>query len=328
MTAENPESPLAKHFEGCLFGIAYGNALGFFCKSSTNTQLKKRLLTEEIKALAGKPDYDYIEAPSSRAIQLCLATSDALIRAKSDSLDDIMDEMTRTYIAWLDTHGPKSSTAQVTKAGIRRLKEGVHWSESGDMHSRGCGATLRTAPIGLYFHDRPEKLEEVARAVCACTHAHPADVASGIVTAHLVARAIQNLTRPMSELLGDAIKFAGTLDASLSKQLRVVENTLRFPKMDLDYAFPGADQHGDSALTMGLYYFMRGNNQNPTHSMLQAATAGDYAKPAAAIAGAINGAYHGTDVLPHGWFPDPHNFDILVELAQQLLAASAASERA
>jgi ADP-ribosylglycohydrolase len=277
--------------------------------------------------LAGRPDYNYIESPSSRATQLTLATANALIRAKSRALDDIMEEVSRAYIAWLDAHPAANVSAQVTRAGILRMKEGVPWRESGDRESRGCGGTIRTAPIGLFFHDDPERVVETARAVCVCTHAHPSDVASGVMMAYLVSRLLHPRKVPVDALLEEAIAFAATMDAELAKQLRIVRNTLRFSKMAFDYAFPGSGQHGDSALTVGAYHFMR-NLERPSHAILQAAFSGDYAKAAAAISGALTGTYHGADALPHGWFPDPLNFDVVVDTASRLHAASVAAATA
>lgn len=312
---------ISDKFEGCLFGVAYGNAIGYFSKDSTNAELKRRLHAEEITTLAGNPDYDYITAPSSRATQLCIATANALIRAQSNRLEDVMREITAEYIAWLEKYSSKSASAHVTKAGIQRMKDGVHWSKSGDTQSRGFGATVRTAPIGLYFHDDLDKLVETARAVCSCTHAHPSDVASGIMTAYLVSQCIRHHAAPVHELLQDTIDFAKTLDPSLERKLHIVQNTLGFSKMPLDYAFPGSDPHGDTALTVGIYHFIR-NHQNPTHAILQAATTGDYSRPVAAITATITGAYHGTQALPHAWFPDPHNFNLLVDLAEKLHSAA------
>ena len=58
------------------------------------------------------------------------------------------------------------------------------------LESKSCGAIMRVAPIGLYYHSDPSELRLAAWASSVATHAHPTALVSAEVTAFCVAWAV------------------------------------------------------------------------------------------------------------------------------------------
>ncbi|MBU3913170.1 MAG: ADP-ribosylglycohydrolase family protein, partial [Nanoarchaeota archaeon] len=181
---------LQDKFKGCLFGLAIGDALGFPVEFLTLGQIKEYIGkrgVQNFQTYGSLPEGAY-----SDDTQMTLATAGALISSKTDDVETIMREMREQYIAWLNSPDNNRALGATCTAGVKNMENGIYWRISGSKDSKGCGAAMRTAPIGLLFHDNLPKLCEIASAASICTHAHPTGIASGIATAYLTALAVNN----------------------------------------------------------------------------------------------------------------------------------------
>jgi ADP-ribosylglycohydrolase len=71
------------------------------------------------------------------------------------------------------------------------LERGISWVEATVAASKGCGANMRVAPVGLLTRERDGATEEMRAAIAqfqaALTHGHPTALAASDLTAYAVA---------------------------------------------------------------------------------------------------------------------------------------------
>jgi len=86
--------------------------------------------------------------------QLTLAIANSLIERGDIDLDDIakkhVEAMMSTTIGW----------GRSTKNSVQRIKDGAHWSVSGEKGGAGNGVAMKIAPIGAYLFARYLKMQE------------------------------------------------------------------------------------------------------------------------------------------------------------------------
>ena len=135
---------------------------------------------------------------------MSIAVAKALLAADLDDLDSIMLHVRREFVAWANSPENNRAPGQTSMDGCYQLELGKHWFSSGDPYSKGCGAAMRSAPIGLVFFQDLPRLVEVARAIAICTHAHPTALASSIAAAAAVAYVLREgpTAGMVSHLLG------------------------------------------------------------------------------------------------------------------------------
>ena len=80
------------------------------------------------------------------------------------------------------------------------IKTGMNWREANVVvfadGSMGNGAAMRAAPLGLAFHDDPERLSVTAALASSITHAHPIGVEGGVLIARATALALDPDLKP------------------------------------------------------------------------------------------------------------------------------------
>lgn len=164
---------------GCLIGGAAGDALGYTVEFSSLNEIIKEYGDSGISSY--EPDAKGI-ARFSDDTQMTLFTSEGLLSAYASESnpkpDKILRHIQQAYIAWLDTQTafqlPQSSSwlTHVKDLWARRapghtcitalcnLKNGRPVLND----SKGCGAVMRIAPIGVFFgtHDEEDSLRKTA----------------------------------------------------------------------------------------------------------------------------------------------------------------------
>ncbi|MEV5426963.1 ADP-ribosylglycohydrolase family protein [Streptomyces cellulosae] len=201
------------------------------------------------------------------------------------------------------------------------------WQDASQIHSKGCGANMRVAPVGLAPGLTDEQRAGAAQLQSALTHGHPTALAASDLTAHAVrllaegaeptgligllrSYAVENRTRYHEFWLGDLWTRAG--DASpeqfiargwdecleilgrLQEAVRTVS-----PETDPCRA-TGEGWIAEEALATGLLCFLLFVDEPVAALRRAACTSGD-SDSIACLAGAFAGAYLGADVWPAEW---------------------------
>ena len=302
-------------FAGCLIGLAVGDALGYQVEFLSLTQIRARHGPE------GVADFPTIRSQRvgrySDDTQMTLAVARGLLEA-GDRLHDaerVIECICREFVVWLETdcvHHPRAPGNTCIR-GCANLKNGVPWRQAGVPSSKGCGAAMRSAPIGLVYHDQPALLRQVAHGASVCTHGHPAGVAAGIATAYLTALALHD---DLDNMVTKLLDFVGDVSDEFNGKLRQVEQVIALPP-DQALAALGDGWVGEEAVADALYCFLRTPHDYQRTVLTAANTQGD-SDSIACIAGAISGAHNGLASLPQRWTRDVENAPLLLETALRL----------
>lgn len=300
---------------GCIFGLAVGDALGFPTEFLSLGEIRAQYGPEgvaDFETVGNLPPGCY-----SDDTQMTLAVARGLVAAR-DELGDaerVIESICREFVVWIETEALAVPRApgNTCLRGCRELKRGVSWRDSGVILSKGCGAAMRSAPIGLVYHDRPALLREVGYGASICTHAHLAGIASGIATAYLTALALHDdLGNPVARLLD----FVGDLSEEFNAKVRQVDAALALDPDDA-FAMLGGGWVGDEAVAGALYCVLRSPADYRQTVLTGANTQGD-SDSIACIAGAISGALNGLPAIPAHWVERVENRALLAETASAL----------
>jgi ADP-ribosylglycohydrolase len=278
-------------FQGCIHGLAIGDALGYPVEFLTLDEIRTSYGRSGITEY-GYNDLNLSEGTYSDDTQMTLAVADALLASKSDSVDEIMENVSREFLKWRDSPDNDRAPGNTCMQGLFNLSRTKSWKTSG-LDSLGCGAAMRTAPIGLIYHDNPEKLKEIATASSVITHNNPASIASAIANAYLVSRAIQGQDPGNLEAL---IEFTKDLSPVFTQKIRQINQVENYSP-DTALKTLGQGWHGHEAVALALYCLKKNEMDFEKSVIMGANTDGD-SDSIASIAGGIAGAYCGYLRIP------------------------------
>jgi poly(ADP-ribose) glycohydrolase ARH3 len=182
-TAERRLSPaIVDHanvdrFEGCLLGLALGDALGAVYEGG----LAERVLWSIIGTTqAGQMRW-------TDDTQMSLDIAESLLAKRGLDADDLALRFARSY-RWTRGYGPSAARL------LKRIARGADWRQVNRLDhpegSFGNGAAMRAPVIGLYFSARYAELGDAARLSASITHAHPLAMEGAVLVASATAQAL------------------------------------------------------------------------------------------------------------------------------------------
>ncbi|MHA1168114.1 MAG: ADP-ribosylglycohydrolase family protein [Candidatus Hodarchaeales archaeon] len=295
---------------GCLFGSALGDALG--------APVEFKSLETIIRHYGAGG----IQDPPNNALwtddtEMMIALAKGLLPVLTEeSLEVIMQSVTREYIAWLDH--PGIAPGNTCMRGANALKQGIHWTESGVRESKGCGSAMRSGIVGLLYHDSPAKLREVASASGLATHGHPAADAACIAAALLVSFAVKGVdtSEYPRKLLNEVGGISTEFDEIISETEKLVNEAVP-PGQALPSL--GRGWTGDEAVAMAMYCIMT-NPGDYVKAVRQAVNITGDSDSIGCITGGILGAKLGFQALPGEWVERLAEKPRLTELGNEIIA--------
>jgi len=326
---------LEDRFQGCLLGLAIGDALGYPTEFLTLAEIRKRYGPLGIQDIQGNP------ALHSDDTQMSLAVCTALIKAGHSGLEDLMGVLEQEFLGWLRSPENDRSPGNTSIKGCQALESGVHWNQSGVIRSKGCGANMRVAPIGLYCASDLPKLRSISRSSALVTHAHPTALVAAEVTALCVAWAAQGISpldyrerirslrqssvAAWDSALGDIWKrsgFAGAEDYLIEGWTELLVALDRVPQAVSQSSEDicevcGGGWIAEEALACALACVLKSPADYMATVRRAANSSGD-SDSIASIAGAISGALLGAKAIPKDWKKRIENRPSLIDLAKQL----------
>jgi len=244
-------------------------------------------------------------------------------------------------VAWLRSPENDRAPGNTTIKGCQNLESGISWTDSGLPESKSCGAIMRVAPIGLYYHSDPSELRLAAWASSLATHAHPTALVSAEVTAFCVSWAVASVepaeywdrikalqadsVQAWEPVLGKSWKRSGYASPKDYLAQGWKELLFEFDKIPLAMAKDSSDicdilgggWGSDEALACALACVLRFPKDYAAAIKRGANTGGD-SDSIASIAGAISGAYLGHNAVPKDWRKRIENRQLLIDLSNQL----------
>ena len=171
-------SILKDRFEGCLLGLAVGDALGGKFEGQSADAIRARFPTSE--ALIAYPQEEIWYTDDT---QMAIGVTEALLER-----GEIAEEVLRR--AFVANYVPSRGYGRGARAVLEAMEENRDYRQVAEQHfpggSFGNGAAMRVAPIGLLFRNDHRRLWDQARLSALPTHLHPL----GIEGAQLLALAV------------------------------------------------------------------------------------------------------------------------------------------
>ena len=323
---------------GCLVGGALGDALGAPVEFMSWPDIRERYGPAGIAEVP-------IDAGFTDDTQMTLFTAEGLIRAsvrgRSRGIWYPPAVVWHAYLRWLHTQGVPWTTAGAHLASDDAEPDGwlVHEAvlhrqmapgntclaalKSGRMgtpeeplnDSKGCGAVMRAAPVGLIAADRRHAFD-LGCEIGAITHGHPDGYgAAGALAAIVFAAARENM--PLDGAVETALPLLDRSDGvrRLLQEALALRGRAPLDPDRIEASF-GRGWVGDEALAIGVYCaltakdFPSGIRRSVNHS-------GD-SDSTGSIAGNLLGLTLGAPGLPSEWVARLRGVDVVERIAHDL----------
>ncbi|MEL6309488.1 MAG: ADP-ribosylglycohydrolase family protein [Chloroflexota bacterium] len=307
---------------GCLFGMAFGDALGAHTEFLKIGAILDKFPPNGPQDLIGNP------AEVTDDTQMAIAVGDALLAAERPfTPDNLEKELRRTFIEWYDDPRNDRAPGMTCLGSTERLMNFIHWQEATNISSKGCGANMRVQPVGLLPVSDTERAG-IAQLQAALTHGH----ATALAAADLTAWTIHHLLTAddVSDLIYEARAYAGSQRQTYREHWlgNLSERAYQFPTPQ-DFIRYGWDECialfgkvekalaqnnptydpcklvgeawiAEEAYATALYCFLLYPDDPVAVVRRAALTSGD-SDSIACIAGAFAGAYKGLNAYPTDW---------------------------
>jgi ADP-ribosylglycohydrolase len=308
---------------GTLVGLALGDALGFPTEFNS---------VPSILAKCGPWREMALSTPAivSDDTQMTLAVARGLRTAMDRGVlaSDMAEPVRREFIAW--NRSPENNRAPgntCLRACDLLERTDLPWQDASQIGSKGCGANMRVAPVGLVPGLSDEQRAGAAQLQSALTHGHPTALAASDLTARAVrlltqgaepaelvgmlrSYAVANRGRYHERWLGDlwtrsqdptAGQFiARGWDECLAILDRLDDAVRTASPEDDPCLATGAGWIAEEALATGLLCFLQFPEEPLTALRRAACTSGD-SDSIACLTGAFAGAHLGAEAWPAEW---------------------------
>jgi poly(ADP-ribose) glycohydrolase ARH3 len=276
---------VADRFEGCLLGLAIGDALGGLLEAQDAETIRDRFATVEQLI-----DYPRDEMWYTDDTQMAIGVAETLI-AHGEILEEPLGR------AFAANYVPSRGYGWGARAVLEAILAGRDHREVAERHfpggSFGNGAAMRVAPVGLVYRRHQDRLWEQARLSALPTHRHPL----GIEGAQLLALAVALASRAEAGCFDRAQFLAELASACESADYRA--KLVRAGQLESLYELAGLGNGIEAvrsvptaiasfALTPDSFEATIGN----------VIFLGGDVDTMAAMAGAVSGAYLGVGGLP------------------------------
>ncbi|MFF3348765.1 ADP-ribosylglycohydrolase family protein [Streptomyces sp. NPDC002779] len=309
---------------GSLLGLALGDAMGFPTEFNDVPSI-----------LAKCGPWREMELPTPAIVtddtQMTLALGKGLRVAMDRGVlapKRLERPVREEFVDWYQSPENNRAPGRTCLVACDLLKaEGRLWQDASQIHSKGCGANMRVAPIGLAPGLSDEQRAGAAQLQSALTHGHPTALAASDLTAHAVrllaqgaeptglvgllrSYAYENRSRYHHTWLGDLWTrsqdptpehfIARGWDECLGV-LERLQGAVRAGSAETDPCLAtGAGWIAEEALATGLLCFLLFVDEPVTALRRAACSSGD-SDSIACLTGAFAGAYLGADAWPRAW---------------------------
>lgn len=327
---------MQSRYRGCLVGGAAADALGAAVEFLDLSEITDRFGSPGIRDFARA--YGRLGAITDDT-QLTLFTAEGLLRsavrrAQAGTCDPPAI-VHRAYVRWLKTQGAASSLdvpmdgwlSQLRPLWARRapgitcqsaLRNVEALGQPARNDSKGCGAIMRIAPVGLVYS--AGQAFQSACEIAALTHGHPSASLSAGVQAALIARLLRG--EPLQRALA-AVKAKLRERPGHAEVLAAIDKAeglaaLRTRPCAVALESLGAGWIAEEALAIGLYSVLATSSFEEA-IVLAVNHSGD-SDSTGAIAGNIAGVMRGVESIPARWTADLELREEITAVADDLLA--------
>ncbi len=295
---------LADRAEGCLLGLACGDALGGAVEFETRADVA-RLFPDGVREITGGGQHNLERGEITDDTHMAIAIARA---CDADGID--LDRVVENFLTWYRSN-PKD-IGNATRQALRLLDRGVPWAEAAERLQResagglaGNGTVMRCAPVAIRFRSDRDRLIGASIDTARITHADPRATWGTVALNQAIVHLLDGGT--VGDVLDAAVAGIG--------EPRVVEAIERVPVLEYDRLRSG----GYVLDTLATSFWCLLNRPNAEEAIVTAVTLGDDADTTGAVTGALAGAAWGAAALPVRWLAVLQVRDEVRELARSLL---------
>lgn len=281
--------------------------------------------------------------------QMMLCVGEALALApRPFSAENLEPPLRAAFVAWWQSPENDRAPGMTCMRACSNLASGLPWLESTVVGSKGCGANMRVAPVGLLPPGQDDLTEETRGAIAqfqaALTHGHPTALAAADLTSAAIADLVasgdplglprrlrayarEEQTHYHADWLGDLWQgpyinspeefIARGWDECLSALDRL-DAALANPNPEADPCLAtGEGWVAEEALATGLLCFLL-YPENPIAALRRAAATSGDSDSIACLTGAFAGAYLGIDAWPEDWVSRVEYGDRLAAIGERM----------
>ena len=302
--------------EGCLLGLACGDALGRPVEFKSAATIEQRHGT--IDSMLGNGSHGQPAGRITDDTELALRIARSLVAC--DGFDGA--DVTERFVGWYETD--PFDIGLMTTDALARLQRGDPWDEAGQAvwksrregSNAGNGSVMRCTPYALAFADDPQQLGQVSEQSSAITHADPR-CKRGCAVLNLTIAAL---------LRGEDDPLQRALERTYPEQSDAPEIDEAVQGLPDSVAVTDINNGGYvvDALQAGLYYALSADSAED--AIIRAVNAGGDADTVGAITGAVAGARFGATSLPDTWLETIDETAELRALAGELLEVGQSGE--
>jgi len=293
-------------FEGCLLGLACGDAVG------TTVEFRARGTFKPVTDMTGGGPFGLRcgEWTDDTSMALCMSTS--LVERRGFDARDIMDRFCRWMDdGYLSSNGTCFDIGGTVSDALERYKDtGDAYAGSEDPYSAGNGCLMRLAPIPMFFHANHDAAIEKSGLSSRLTHGATECVDATRLFGAMLVRSLNGASR--NDILQGHIlpehTSASVKGLAAGSYLSKDEDDIRGSGYVID------------SLEAALWCFA--HTSSFEEAILRAANLGQDADTTAAICGQIAGAHYGVAGIPARWLERLAMREEICELANQLEIAS------
>lgn len=272
-------------YKGTLVGAAAGDALGAPVEFLSPRQVQIQFAQPE---MIGGGIFKWKKGEFTDDTDLTLAIVDSLVENRKYIPQDIARKM----VIWYQK-GPKD-VGPTTAHSLNLIIQGYSFKNSGKIALQlkkagpGNGSLMRTAPIGLYFRNKPEDIDKAAAGISAITHAHPDCIVACQIASHLVSLLATGYSKQ------DSIRILKEMYPNNTQAGYKLRKAL-----DGETQYARQVGHVLDTLTIALTSFIE--SENFESAVTKAIHAGWDTDTQATTAGAFAGAFFGNEQIPKRW---------------------------
>ncbi|MCX4678234.1 ADP-ribosylglycohydrolase family protein [Streptomyces sp. NBC_01433] len=308
---------------GALTGLALGDALGFPTEFNDVPAILAKCGPWRQMAL---PKPAIVTDDTQMTLALGRGIRTAMDRGLLTPLR-LIRPVREEFVDWFHSPDNNRAPGRTCMKACRLLDGDRIWQEASQTGSKGCGANMRVAPVGLVPGLSEEQRAGAAQLQAALTHGHPTALAASDLLARAVfllaqgaepmglvgqlrSYAYENSGRYLERWLGDLWRYAG--DSSPEAYIRrgwdecqtalgTVQDALRAPSPETDPCRSTGDGWvAEEALATALHCFLLFPEEPVTALRRAACTRGD-SDSLACLTGALAGAHLGAGAWPKEW---------------------------
>ncbi|MFH1227749.1 MAG: ADP-ribosylglycohydrolase family protein [Planctomycetota bacterium] len=310
---------LPSKFQGCLLGLAIGDALGAPVEFMSLDEIKKKYGNTGVTDFKSWSSFN--AGCYTDDTQMALATAEGCISAdqrwKDRGICNSATVVHRRYLEWLkrqsdpfESRGPGHTCLEALESGeMGTLEEKIN-------DSKGSGGVMRIAPVGLSCS--PQNAFEIGAKFAAITHGHP----SGYLSAGFLALVISHIAR------GKSLPSAVSLAVKKLKEHKGNEETLEKVQLaqklsrskkpvNESIEMIGQGWVGEEALGISLYCALKFPSDYYKAVLASVNHSGD-SDTTGTITGAILGTILGIEGIPGKWVKGVENSDKIKGIADDM----------